>query len=63
VENQEMEEIAYRLDLTLLRASELQVLRVSTGDDDCSCTARHQELLRNRLRRAEQAAESGDATQ
>jgi hypothetical protein len=39
------------------------VLRVSTGDDDCGCTARHQELLRNRLRRAEQAAESGDATQ
>ena len=63
VENQEMEEIACRLDLTLLRASELQVLRVSAGDDDCGCTARHQELLRNRLRRAEQAVESGGAMQ
>ena len=58
-----MEEIACRLDLTLLRAAELQVLRVSAGDDDCGCTARHQELLRNRLRRAEQAVESGGAMQ
>jgi uncharacterized protein YecT (DUF1311 family) len=63
VENQEIEEIACRLDLTRLRTSELQVLRVSASDDDCGCTLRHQRLLRSRLRRAEQAAESGDETQ
>jgi uncharacterized protein YecT (DUF1311 family) len=63
VEDQEMAEIACRLDLTRLRASELQVLRVSAGDDDCGCTLRHQELMRNRLRRAERAAESGAETQ
>lgn len=63
VEDQEIEEIACRLDLTRLRASELQVLRVSAGDDDCRCTARHQELIRSRLRRSGQAAETDGGTQ
>lgn len=57
-EDRTLRALSCRIALTERRRDELRALRAAVTRDDCGCTARHQNLLRHRLRRTEPPPET-----